>query len=369
MDTSPAVIDRAGLDALVALLRADGYRVIAPTVRDGAIVLAEIATGAALPDGVGAETGPGHYRLTSRADGAVFAHSGGPQSAKTFLHPPTERLYGIGRDGTAVPAPLEWAPTAFLGVRPCDLRAMAVLDGVLADGDERYAARRRDLIVIAVNCTEPGGVCFCVSAGGGPRADRGHDIALTELTGPGGHRFIAEAASPAGAGLIARLPATPAPTADTERARTAVEDAAGRMGRRLPDTDLRTLLRESAGSPRWEAIAQRCLTCANCTLVCPTCFCTTPTDTTDLTGEHAERWRHWDSCFDLDFSYLHGGSVRVSGASRYRQWMTHKLSTWQDQFQTSGCVGCGRCVAWCPAGIDITAEATGFAADEEGDTS
>jgi Fe-S oxidoreductase len=92
-------------------------------------------------------------------------------------------------------------------------------------------------------------------------------------------------------------------------------------------------------------------------MVCPTCFCTTVEDVSDVTGDHAERWRRWDSCFTLGFSYIHGGSIRNSGKARYRQWMTHKLASWIDQFGTSGCVGCGRCITWCPVGIDITEEA------------
>jgi Fe-S-cluster-containing hydrogenase component 2 len=103
-------------------------------------------------------------------------------------------------------------------------------------------------------------------------------------------------------------------------------------------------------------VAERCLTCGNCTMVCPTCFCTTTEDLTDLADGSGQRSQRWASCFETDFSYLHGGSVRVSGESRYRQWITHKLSTWHDQFGSSGCVGCGRCIAWCPTGIDITAE-------------
>jgi ferredoxin len=103
-------------------------------------------------------------------------------------------------------------------------------------------------------------------------------------------------------------------------------------------------------------------------MVCPTCFCTTPEDITDVTGEHAERWERWASCFELDFSYLHGGSVRQSGVGRYRHWITHKLSTWYDQFGHSGCVGCGRCIAWCPVGIDITEEAARLAGSTHPDT-
>src|SRR5207247_10247427 len=89
--------------------------------------------------------------------------------------------------------------------------------------------------------------------------------------------------------------------------------------------------------------------------------CATVGDVTDLPVTHAERWLRWASCFDLDLSYLHGGPVRSSTRSRYRQWLTHKLGTWHDQFGESGCVGCGRCIAWCPVGIDITAEAARLA--------
>jgi formate hydrogenlyase subunit 6/NADH:ubiquinone oxidoreductase subunit I len=129
------------------------------------------------------------------------------------------------------------------------------------------------------------------------------------------------------------------------------------MGRSLDTVGLKDLLYSSADSPVWDDVAQRCLACGNCTAVCPTCFCTTVEDVSDLTGDHVQRDRVWDSCFNADFSYLHGGSVRESTRSRYRQWMTHKLGSWHDQFGMSGCVGCGRCVTWCPAAIDITEEA------------
>jgi sulfhydrogenase subunit beta (sulfur reductase) len=128
------------------------------------------------------------------------------------------------------------------------------------------------------------------------------------------------------------------------------------MGRRLDTDGIRDLLRETLEHPRWDEVAGRCLTCGNCTLVCPTCFCTAVEDGNDLTGERAERSRVWDSCFSIDYSYIHGGSIRQSPKGRYRQWLTHKLGTWHDQFGSSGCVGCGRCITWCPVGIDITEE-------------
>jgi len=215
-----------------------------------------------------------------------------------------------------------------------------------------------------VNCTEPGEACFCTSMGTGPQAGPGYDLALTELAGADGHRFVLDVGSPAGADLIAGLAAEPADPAVAGRARSAVARAADMMGRSMPADGLRDLLARSHGAARWDDVASRCLSCGNCTLVCPTCFCTTVQDVTDLSGDHAERWQLWDSCFDLDFSYLNGGPVRSSPRSRYRQWLTHKLGTWHDQFGSSGCVGCGRCIVWCPVGIDLTEEVAALRAED-----
>jgi len=145
--------------------------------------------------------------------------------------------------------------------------------------------------------------------------------------------------------------------ADAKASGDLVTTAVAHMGRSLDTTDLREALIERADDPHWDDVGERCLTCTGCTLVCPSCFCTSIDDVTDLSGERWERWRVWDSCFNAAFSYIHGGSVRASSGSRYRQWITHKLGVWPDQFGTAGCVGCGRCITWCPVGIDITAEA------------
>ena len=361
-----AILDRAGLDRLVEVLLGEGYQVVGPVVRDTAIVLAELSSAAELPAGWGVDSAPGHYRLRRRSDAAVFAHSAGPQSWKQFLHPPHRPLWSSGSDGEFVPA-AEAAPRyAFLGVRACDLAAIAVLGKVLAAGGA-FARRRAGLFTIAANCTEPGEVCFCASMGTGPGASAGYDIALTERIDERGHRFLVDIGSAEGARILDLVTTAPAATEEIAAARADVAAAVTKMGRAMPAGDLRALMRDSRDSPVWTEVANRCLTCGNCTMVCPTCFCTTTEDVTDVTGEHAGRAQRWASCFELDFSYVHGGSVRESGASRYRQWMSHKLGTWHDQFGGSGCVGCGRCIAWCPAGIDITAEAAKLAAEGSGD--
>jgi sulfhydrogenase subunit beta (sulfur reductase) len=365
------VIEPAALDLLVAALRRRGYRVLGPMVRDGAIVYDELESAAQLPSGWTDVQEGGTYRLERREDKARFGYAVGPHSWKQFLLPPKIRLCQARRrngDLEVEEEPLDETPLAFLGVRSCELHAIAIQDTVFLDGAFRerdYAARRKDAFMVAVNCFEPGGTCFCVSMGTGPKAEAGYDLALTEIV-DGEHRFLVEAGSARGEEVLAELPGRPAGAGDLGAADAAVAGAAERMGRTLDTTDIKDLLARNLEHPRWDDVASRCLTCGNCTMVCPTCFCTTVEDTTDLAGEEAERWRTWDSCFSVEYSHIHGGSVRPTGRSRYRQWMTHKLGTWHDQFGTSGCVGCGRCITWCPVAIDITEEVAAIRADDGG---
>ncbi|WP_406164721.1 4Fe-4S dicluster domain-containing protein [Streptomyces sp. NBC_00996] len=363
MTVTPAVLDRDGLSALVSVLVAEGRTVVGPTVRDGAIMLSELTSADALPYGWGVEPDAGRYRLVPREDGAAFAHSAGPQSWKNFLHPSRERLWSADRTAegelTFTAHEPEAPAYAFLGVRPCDLRAIAIQDRVLTGGryeEGGYGKRSRNALLITTDCTDPGATCFCVSTGGGPSAGPGYDLALTEVVDEGGHRFLVRVGSEEGARLLDQVPHRTADMVTEATARASVEAARDRTGRSLPPVDLRALMGASLDAERWNDVAADCLTCGNCTMVCPTCFRTTTEEVTDLTGDHTERRQRWDSCFDLDFSYLHGGPVPRSARSRYRQWLTHKLSSWHDQFDTSGCVGCGRCIAWCPAGMDITEE-------------
>jgi ferredoxin len=372
-DASPpigtkAILHPQGLQALIAALAARGYRVLGPTVRDGAIVYDDIAGIAELPAGWTDHQEPGRYRLERRDDAALFGYAVGPHAWKRFLHPPTERLWQAKRqDDSFVVTPPEppQAPFAFIGVRACELHAIAIQDRVFVDGPYRdvpYQQRRAGAFIVAVNCGVAGGTCFCVSMQTGPRATAGFDLALTELVDDADHRFLVEVGSDAGGALLAELPHTDATAEDNASADAVVAHTAQHMGRTLDTDGIKELLQSNPTHPRWDDVAARCLACANCTMVCPTCFCTTVEDHTDLTGQTAERVRRWDSCFTLDFSYIHGGSVRTEGSARYRQWMTHKLANWIDQFGSSGCVGCGRCITWCPVGIDITAEAAAIRA-------
>ena len=357
-----AVLTLDGLQALLAALQRRGYRTLGPRLRDGAIGYGDIASVADLPRGWTEEQDAGRYRLVRRDDHALFAYAVGPDTWKQFFHPPVETLWRsrcVDGEVEVIAAPEPAERLALIGVRSCELNAIAIQDRVLRDGDypdTRYRARRNAAFIVAVNCGQAGGSCFCVSMDTGPRATRGFDLALTELLGSGAHRFLIETGSTAGAAVLAELPHRPAAPDEITAARALVEATAAAMGRSLEAGDVRELLLANLEHPRWDEVAGRCLSCANCTMVCPTCFCTGVADSSALDGAETARTQRWDSCFTADFSYLHGGSVRASTRSRYRQWLTHKLATWHDQFDSSGCVGCGRCITWCPVGIDLTEE-------------
>jgi ferredoxin len=352
-----------GLPALLEALSADGYTVVGPTLQQGAIVYDRIRQVDDLPRGWTDEQEPGRYRLLRRDDEAYFGYVVGPHSWKKYLFPPWQTVLRARASGEGwqfeVP-PVDPPRLALLGVRACELAALAIQDRVFCEGpaaDPWYQLQRERLFLVAVNCTQAAATCFCVSMGTGPRCQTGFDLALTEIdTG-----LVLEVGSAKGQALASRLPLRPATPADEAQAE-ARRARACQQSRKIDREAVHDLLLAHLQHPRWQEVAQRCLACANCTLVCPTCFCSSVEEVSDLTGQAIERQRRWDSCFHLDFSYLSGGVVRSQIAARYRQWLTHKLATWIDQFGTSGCVGCGRCITWCPVGIDVTEEVAAIAA-------
>jgi len=395
------ILPKPRLDDLIRLLQQDGFEVIGPRIEQAAIVYGPVQSVKDLPVGWTDRQSPGSYRLEKREDDAYFAYAVGPHSWKKYLFPPTLRLWRARRTDTGFeihePAP-DPKRRVLLGVRACKLHAISVQDQVFIDRaghftDPYYARARERLFLVAVECEHPAGTCFCTSMGTGPQVrehareagrdatpsdtDRSgrqslplasrssvsgtpafFDLALTEL-----HKaFVVRPGSAAGQNVLDRLSLTMASTDEVSEAHRRVALAASAMGRRLDVTDIRNLLHRNQEHPRWDDVANRCLSCTNCTLVCPTCFCSSVEDVTDLSLENAERVRRWDSCFNPEFARVHGGNFRHSIRGRYRQWLTHKFASWFDQFDVSGCVGCGRCITWCPVGIDVTEEITAIRA-------
>jgi len=357
------ILELEGLQQLLVVLKNKGYTTLGPTISGRVIIYDELKSISDLPVGWNDVQEPGSYRLLRGANGSLFAYAVGPYSWKNFLHPSVVRLCQVQRDESGfkiVPSEESIPKYAFIGVRPCELKAVAIHDKVLSTAeysDPPYHSRREKTFIVAANCTRPGGTCFCASLETGPKAESGFDVALTEIMDGKEHYFLAEVGNKRAVRILKDIPHREAGDEERTAAKNILEKAAKQMGRSLKTSNLRAIFDEYFEDPKWQEIAKRCLTCGNCTMVCPTCFCCNVEDANALDGAYAERWRRWDSCFSKDFSYIHGGSIRSSEYARYRQWLTHKLATWVDQFGTLGCVGCGRCITWCPVGIDLTEEA------------
>jgi ferredoxin len=360
------LIDVRELDNVLVALRGLGYQTIGPTVREGVIVYDRIESIADLPKGVKDVQNPGSYLLQRNDRPEMFGFVVGPHSWKKFLFPPHLLLFSASRSSKGFVIDDEQthngkppAKYALIGARACELAALAIQDQVFTNSeypDPSYVGVRENLFIVAVNCLHPGGNCFCGSMKTGPKVRAGFDLALTEVVRDDDHFFMVEIGSGRGDRLLQSVVYRDATPLEEQLVLELLNKAENQLSRVLDTTEVRESLLANLEHPEWDAVAKRCLGCANCTMVCPTCFCSTVEEVTDLSGNHAERWRRWDSCFSVDFSRVASGNFRPSSKSRYRQWLTHKFASWVDQFGISGCVGCGRCITWCPVGIDVTEE-------------
>lgn len=366
MSMTRPLLPRPALQDLLDALQLAGFECIGPTVRDGAIVYDNISQLAELPRGIRDQQQPGQYRLAQHDDEHLFAWANGPQALKPFLFRPQEPLWSVEKGPTGqLSLQAHQADThkrAMLGVRACDIAALYLHDSHFLQADFKdpyYLAQRQELLIIAVNCTHPAASCFCASTGDGPRAAYGYDLAMTELV----DGFVVEAHSEAGTKLLATLELPAAPAETLALADDLIEQATTSQQRALPGRELQQALFDNLDHPQWDNIASRCLSCGNCTAVCPSCFCHSEAEQGGLDLTHSEHIRQWDSCFSAEHSYIHGMTIRSTTAQRYRQWLTHKLGSWHEQYGRAGCVGCGRCISWCPAGIDLTAEVRAIIAE------
>jgi ferredoxin len=362
------------LGLLIRTLRDDGYIAIGPRKVGESIQLEVLDSAEDLPRGWGDQQDAGTYRLVRRSDAAYFGFNLGADSWKKWLDPNRKLLWRAKREGESWE--VEQAHTqvrrmAFIGVRACELAAIKIQLRVREvsrlqsnSTDTNSSALSAEVSVeapeepflVGLNCSQAAATCFCASVHTGPAFASGCDLVLTEVLNDDDHYFLIQILTKRGARISSQFELQTSIADDLAHIDRQVAQVSDSQSRQLNISNPVDFFSRRLEHSHWDDVAARCLSCANCTLVCPTCFCSTVEDTSDVQNAVAERWSRWDSCFNLDFSFIHGGSLRSSTRSRYRQWLTHKLGTWHEQFGSSGCVGCGRCIAWCPVGIDLTAE-------------
>ncbi len=351
-------IEKRELNDVLRHLETLGYQNIGPKVRNGTLIYGPINDISDLPRGYVSEQAAGRFRLVHSGHGRYFDVIPGAQSWKQFLFPPRLDLFRIRKDGNGwqTVQPTAVAPSyAFIGVRACELAAMQVQDRVFMRQDfldPEYRARREANFVLAVNCLHPAGTCFCASVGRGPRVGAGYDLCLTELDDV----FLVSVGSELGRNVLSGVASHPASAFLLGLAEGGLQQAEKTTSEGPGTAGLPELIETNLENEQWEDVGRRCLGCGNCTMVCPTCFCWDALDHTNLSGSETGRERVWDSCFNPSYSYQAGGNIRPSIRARYRQWMSHKFGTWEAQQGTTGCVGCGRCITWCPAEIDVRKE-------------
>lgn len=340
------------------------HTVVGPKIRDGVLTLSSIDSGD-LPAGYTDRQAAGMYRLVKSDKTEIFAYSSGFDSFKKFLNPPYAELFSYkASKNTFLTASLisHHTPYAFFGIRACDRAALKLYDRVFLEGVNRepcYESLRHNLLIIAVNCVYPGDNCFCLSTGTGPELRDGYDLLITELK----DSLLLESGSQAGSKIMKSLPLTAVTDADIQEKASRLENSRKIFKKSVNLDGLPALIYRNFEHPVWQDISERDLECGNCTQVCPTCFCTSSYDSIELKGilkrfssMSGKKVKKWDSCFSRNFARVHGGNFRTTRRARYRHWFAHKLAYCFEQFGLPGCVGCGRCITWCPAGIDITQE-------------
>lgn len=322
-------LPRADLEKFRAQL-ASQYKVLGPVARGNDVVFTEIQNAADLI-------------LSSRQS---------LLPPKKYFRPPTEKLFTFKDRQVTEIAEASSEQRAVIGIHPCDVNGMQILDRVFGDTypDPYYQQLRKNTLIVAQNCTTPCANGFCTSFNTGPGATAGFDLALTDL----GDNFLVEVGSEAGQALAAAAGLAEASEAEKQLAAHLISDCAAAMQpRKMAPADLPAFMLERVDHPHWQELKERCLACGSCTNVCPTCFCFDVKDPVDLSLTDGNRERTWDSCQYYKFSRVALDHIfRPDRAARVKQRLFHKLAYYQQQFETNGCVGCGRCVDTCIVKID-----------------
>jgi ferredoxin len=351
-------LPRAQLQQLFDVLHQQGFACVGPKQADNAIVYAEIQGVDDLPKGLEVDQSPGQFSMQQQEHDRHFSWANTAQAIKPLSFTSREVLWQCEKDAQGNLHFKQHMPPsraiAIIGARACDLAALRLQEQHFLNPyaeDPWFKQRIGNLFIVAVHCSHAAATCFCHNTGDGPRASRDFDIAMHELD----QGFILEAGSYSGEKILRKLALDKITAQHSKLAEEQINTTISRQTRTLP-AEVKDILLQRLEHPHWEKVGERCLSCGNCTAVCPTCFCHQQHDEFSMANNTGSHYREWSSCFTHNHGYISGHSLRPTTARRYRQWLTHKFANWYEQYGRSGCVGCGRCITWCPVGIDVTVE-------------
>lgn len=329
------IIDKSTVAGFLDSLLAE-YQVFAPTVADGV----------------------SGFRMLTAGGEPAWQGLNTQRPPKEVLFPQSETLYSyeVGAAGVRLREYYDEKRKVVFGIRPCDARSFRCLDRVFLEQqyqDAYYAKRRRNTLLIGMACSAPASTCFCTWVRGGPFARDGLDVLFVDL----GDRYLVQAITSGGAALInSRAPFfRPASEADRQAAVEAEKTATARI-QPVPDlSGVKPWLATGFNAPLWERVFEKCIGCAVCTYLCPTCHCFDLSD--EAEGDQALRGvriRTWDTCaFPLFTLRASGHNPRPTGKERFRQRVMHKFCYFVENWGETACVGCGRCIINCPVNLDI----------------
>ncbi|MBS3947020.1 MAG: 4Fe-4S dicluster domain-containing protein [Dethiobacter sp.] len=271
---------------------------------------------------------------------------------KSVVFPQTETLLRFELGTTDIKTPGQESETVLLGVRPCDARAMTIVDNVFSWGveDPYYLERRAKITLVGLACLEPCANCFCTSVGGGPASKEGLDVLMTDL----GDSYLLDVLTEKGENLCQSASGLliNATGEDQEAAEKLHEKAASQISRHTDPAGIPAKLPHLWESLLWDTVSASCLGCGICTYLCPTCHCFDMQDETE--GSESRRCRTWDSCMFSEYTlHASGHNPRPTRRERTRNRINHKYSYFVDKFNVIACVGCGRCINLCPVNIDL----------------
>ncbi|MEM4513481.1 MAG: 4Fe-4S dicluster domain-containing protein [Ignisphaera sp.] len=318
-----------------------GYKVFG-----GSVIWGSISDVNDLPLNVSDIQGPGFFRITK---GTRFRHS--VASPKVFLNPSEQLLLMVFRNYDVESVVGEIPRVVLFGIKPCDVKSIEVLDSILGNHPLYAKARKAIAGIVVEECLEPGETCFCGATDSGPNAGKGFDISYAKVNE---NSVIFRYGSNLGKRIIDELGLKEAERDIVEEYVRLVENAKTKTVSKIPKVvDVQKALYNCIEDISiWAMLSKNCVGCGNCNYVCPTCFCLEFED--EIVDErYAKRVAKWIGCLTYTYGQVAGGHFRPQLYMRYRHFVLHKFLFYPKQIGLLGCVGCGRCITWCPLGVDL----------------